>query len=94
MTGLVVSLIVVAMVLWVVSKAIVIVHVAEGVVIERMGRFQKMLMPGLNFIVPFLDNPRIFQWKKTYININKQVVEENLDLYRCLLYTSPSPRDS
>eukprot|EP00505_MAST-04D_sp_SCG-Rhode-Island_P002660 Stramenopile-MAST_4_protein_2660 len=81
-TPLIVILIVVVLAIWVLNKAIVVVHVAEGVVIERMGRFQKMLLPGLNFIVPFLDNPRIFQWKKTYININKQVVEENLDLYR------------
>lgn len=47
------------------NKSVVIIHQAEGMVIERFGRFQRILNPGLNFIVPIIDYPREFTWKKT-----------------------------
>lgn len=79
---LVVVLVVLLIVVWLISKSVVIVHVAEGVVIERLGSFYRTLKPGLNFITPFLDEKRLFSWRKTYIDINKQVKEESSNLYR------------
>ncbi len=38
---------------------------AEVIVIERLGRFDRILTPGLHFVVPFLERPREILW--TYI---------------------------
>lgn len=46
------------------------VHQAEGIVIERLGEYHRILNSGLNFIVPFVDQPRAFVWKRTFIDAN------------------------
>ena len=38
---------------------------AEVIVIERLGRYDRILTPGLHFVVPFLERPREILW--TYI---------------------------
>ena len=47
-------------------KGIYIVQQAEAVVVERLGKFEKELTPGLNFIFPILEAPRPIAWKVTY----------------------------
>eukprot|EP00792_Barthelona_sp_PAP020_P005935 TRINITY_DN2855_c0_g1_i1.p1 TRINITY_DN2855_c0_g1~~TRINITY_DN2855_c0_g1_i1.p1 ORF type:complete len:342 (-),score=95.12 TRINITY_DN2855_c0_g1_i1:105-1130(-) len=47
------------------SKSIVVVHQAEAMIIERFGKFQKVLDSGINFIVPFFDSPRSTTWTDT-----------------------------
>lgn len=46
-------------------KGIYIVQQAESVVVERLGKFEKELTPGLNFIFPILEAPRTIAWKVT-----------------------------
>lgn len=46
-------------------KGIVIVKQAEVIIIERLGKFHRVLESGFNFIIPFLDNPRNITWKTT-----------------------------
>ena len=46
-------------------KGIVIVKQAEVIIIERLGKFHKVLESGFNFIITFLDNPRNITWKTT-----------------------------
>lgn len=46
-------------------KGIVIVKQAEVIIIERLGKFHKVLESGFNIIIPFLDNPRNITWKTT-----------------------------
>jgi regulator of protease activity HflC (stomatin/prohibitin superfamily) len=41
-----------------VVKGIIIVQQQEEVIIQRLGRYEKTLSPGLNFIIPFFDVPR------------------------------------
>ena len=53
-----------------VLKAVVIVQQAEVVIIERLGKFERILQSGLNFIVPFLDAPRSISWKITQRTID------------------------
>lgn len=53
-----------------VIKGVVIVQQAEVVVIERLGKFEKILQSGLNFIVPFLDAPRGMSWRVTQKGID------------------------
>jgi len=61
------------MILWVlillavvyVVKGVVIVQQAEVVIIERLGKFEKILQSGLNFIFPLLESPRGMNWRVT-----------------------------
>ena len=46
----------------VISKATYIVRQAEVVLIERLGKYSKMLTAGIHFVVPFLDQPRKTLW--------------------------------
>lgn len=78
----IVILAIIAIGLYIASKTIIVVHTAEGVVIERLGKFHRLLLPGFNCIVPFFDTARNFSWKKTYIDRNKRVREEKTEHYR------------
>ena len=48
-----------------VIKGVIIVQQAEVVIVERLGKFDRVLESGFNFIVPFLDAPRAIDWKVT-----------------------------
>lgn len=48
-----------------VVKGVVIVQQAETVIVERLGKFEKILQPGINFIFPILEAPRGMSWKVT-----------------------------
>jgi len=52
-----------ALVLVYVVKGVIIVQQAEEVIIERWGKFHRVLKPGLNFIFPFIDTTRGMSWK-------------------------------
>ena len=41
-----------------------IVNQAQVMIIERLGRFNRILNPGLQFIIPFIDTPRGVHMKK------------------------------
>jgi regulator of protease activity HflC (stomatin/prohibitin superfamily) len=45
-------------------KGIIVIRNSERMVIERLGNYSRTLEPGINFIIPFLDRPREFVWKK------------------------------
>lgn len=52
-----------SIVILIVYKGIVVIRNSERMVIERLGNYNRTLMPGINFIIPFLDKPREFIWK-------------------------------
>ena len=54
-SGALVALIVVALLLW---RTIVIVNQASTAIVERLGRYQRTLNPGLSILVPFVDRIR------------------------------------
>ncbi len=57
------AIIIVAIVaIFIASKAIRIVPQATVLLIERVGRFHKMISGGMNMIIPILDRPRAFNW--------------------------------
>ncbi len=58
MNALIVALVVVAVVLAIVSRGVRVVPQATARVVERFGRYQRVLQPGLNLIVPFVDTLR------------------------------------
>jgi len=55
-----------------------IVHQAEGIVIERLGRFHRVLNSGINFVAPFIDRPRQFTWRKTAIGPDGVITDETI----------------
>lgn len=59
------SLILVVMAILYVAKGVIIVQQAESVVVERLGRYDRVLEPGFNFIIPILEAPRAIDWKVT-----------------------------
>lgn len=48
-----------------VAKGVVIVQQAEVVIVERLGKYDRTLESGLNYIIPILEAPRGVAWKVT-----------------------------
>lgn len=72
---LVVTGVIAALVVVTIAKSIRIVPHAELHVIERLGRFNRVLSGGLNFIVPFVDAVRArFTTQEQLVNLNPQSV--------------------
>jgi regulator of protease activity HflC (stomatin/prohibitin superfamily) len=68
MDALIVALVLLAVVLGIVSRGVRVVPQATARVVERFGRYQRVLQPGLNLVVPFVDKLR------TSIDLREQVV--------------------
>jgi regulator of protease activity HflC (stomatin/prohibitin superfamily) len=66
--GLIVLLVVAALVLLVLARTIRIVPQARAGVIERLGRYQRTLEPGLAIVIPFVDRLR------PLIDLREQVI--------------------
>src|SRR4030081_3296654 len=63
------------------AKTIKIVPQATVMLIERLGRFDKIASSGLNLLVPFLDRPRAVYWTNTRPGITSiDLREQYLDL--------------
>lgn len=61
-TTLIICIVVLAIVI--ISTGVKVVPQSETRVIERFGRFHSVLSPGLNFIIPFVDRPKIIYTRK------------------------------
>ena len=59
------SVLLIALAILFVSKGVVIVQQAEVVIIERLGKFDRVLQSGFNFIIPVIEAPRAIDWKIT-----------------------------
>ena len=59
------SLFLIALALIFVAKGVVIVQQAEVVIVERLGKFDRVLESGFNFIIPIIEAPRAIDWKVT-----------------------------
>ncbi|UDL04867.1 SPFH domain-containing protein [Marinobacter sp. CA1] len=56
--SLILSLIFVAVGIFIIAKGLVIVRQSEVMVIERLGSFNRVLESGVNIIIPFIERPR------------------------------------
>ena len=68
-----------------VAKGVIIVKQAEVVIIERLGKFERVLESGLNLIFPILEAPRPISWKVTQKGLDGQTYsyikeKERIDL--------------
>jgi len=68
-----------------ISKSFFLVNQAEAIVIERLGKFQGILKPGLHVIIPFVDKPRSVFWSflkeegsRRYCRVTKVVTRIDL----------------
>lgn len=59
------SILLIVLALVVVAKGVIIVQQAEVVIVERLGKFDRVLESGFNFIIPVLEAPRAIDWKVT-----------------------------
>jgi len=60
----------------------ILVRQAETIVIERLGRFHKILGPGLHVIIPFLDQKRHAIWTFVGVGYNHEYMRMTRSLYR------------
>lgn len=51
------------------SKSVYMVNQAETIVIERLGKYHRILHPGLHLVIPFIDTPHACVW--SYIKQNE-----------------------
>ncbi|MGE0009284.1 MAG: SPFH domain-containing protein [Candidatus Babeliales bacterium] len=70
---------------WFILSSIYMVRQAEAVVIERFGRFDRILGPGMHFVTPFVARPHSVLWSyvisedgKRYYRISRTI--DRLDL--------------
>jgi regulator of protease activity HflC (stomatin/prohibitin superfamily) len=63
----------VLLLLFLIIKSVVLVKEKTFVVIQRLGKFKKMLSPGLGFIIPFIDN------KTGVINMRVQQLDVDVE---------------
>ena len=64
METIILSVCVVILAITVICAGIKVVPQSETRVVERLGRFHSVLGPGLNFIVPFVDKPKVIYTRK------------------------------
>src|ERR1700712_2517679 len=79
--ALVVVLIIVIFVIVTLSRAIRVVPQARAGVVERLGRYHKTLLPGLNLLVPFIDRLRpLLDMREQVVSFPPQpvITEDNL----------------
>jgi regulator of protease activity HflC (stomatin/prohibitin superfamily) len=62
-------------------KTLKIVPQSTVLLIERLGRFNRMATSGLNIVIPFIDNPRSYYWTNTRPGITSiDLREQFIDL--------------
>lgn len=65
-------------------SSVYLVSQAEAVVIERFGRFNRVLKPGLHFIKPFIESPRYVTWTFVKESINRGYYIRNVTTFKVL----------
>lgn len=71
---------------FIILKSVYLVRQAEAIIVERFGRFDRILGPGMHVIVPFIERPRQVLWSyivpeaggRKYVRFSKMI--DRLDL--------------
>ncbi|TDT40386.1 regulator of protease activity HflC (stomatin/prohibitin superfamily) [Halospina denitrificans] len=79
--SLIISVVLAALVIYVLAKGIRIVQQSEAMVIERLGSYSRTLEPGINIIIPFVDKPRSIKVRRYKHGAKEPVImeEERID---------------
>jgi regulator of protease activity HflC (stomatin/prohibitin superfamily) len=86
-TAILLSFLVLAIIL--VARGIKIVRQAEVMLVERLGKFHRMLSPGLNVLWPIIDRPRQVAWMSSVRSGSRTAnlirVQDRLDMREAVL---------
>lgn len=50
------------------ARSVVLIKQSEAMVVERLGRFDRILGPGIHIVVPFLDRARSVLWTSVHLD--------------------------
>ena len=64
MTTIIVAGVILILVVLVIMAGVKVVPQSETKVVERLGKFHSVLQPGLNFIIPFIDKPKVIYTRR------------------------------
>ncbi len=64
MATIIVAVVILIFVVVVIMAGVKVVPQSETKVVERLGKFHSVLQPGLNFIIPFIDKPKVIYTRK------------------------------
>jgi len=83
MAGLIVLIVVALVVLFTIARSVRIVPQARAGVVERLGRYQRTLEPGLALVVPYVDRVKpLLDLRETVVSFPPQpvITEDNLTI--------------
>ena len=69
MTTIIVAAVILVLAVIVIMAGVKVVPQSETKVVERLGKFHSVLQPGLNFIIPFIDKPKVIYTRRIENNI-------------------------
>lgn len=64
MTTIIVAAVILILAVVVIMAGVKVVPQSETKVVERLGKFHSVLQPGLNFIIPFIDKPKVIYTRR------------------------------
>ena len=64
MTTIIVAGVILILVVLIILAGVKVVPQSETKVVERLGKFHSVLQPGLNFIIPFIDKPKVIYTRR------------------------------
>ncbi|OQR54826.1 SPFH domain-containing protein [Bacillus sp. CDB3] len=83
MIGLVITIFFISLVVVCIAFTIKIVSQQQVGVIERLGKFQRIMQPGLNVLIPFIDRVRIYhdlRIQQTNVPPQKVITKDNVQV--------------
>ncbi len=72
----------IALALIILYKSVCLVQQAEAIIIERLGRFDRILGPGLHIVIPLIERPREVMWSHVSTGPDKRSYRYTRTLYR------------
>ncbi|MDE6342438.1 MAG: SPFH/Band 7/PHB domain protein, partial [Muribaculaceae bacterium] len=64
MTTIIVAAVLLILLVVIIMAGVKVVPQSETKVVERLGKFHSVLQPGLNFIIPFIDKPKVIYTRR------------------------------
>lgn len=86
-TGTIIALGLVGSIAYAISQSIYFVREKEVIVIERLGRFSKVLTAGLQFIIPFIEYPKKYTWRYVAVKQMQKRLISKVDEYKIMTQT-------
>jgi hypothetical protein len=79
----VVTLLVIYFFYWLFSNSLFLVRHAEVMIVERWGKYHTTLKPGLHWLWPVMDSPRMIKWR--YVSFTANILAHSYHHRLCVL---------